>query len=338
MTKRFSPIDYLVFILPVFFFSFLIWLMQSDILSDNNQLSFAITLDLLVTVPFVYLASIWKTKIPRTTVIPVLMLCILTGNIVLPNDSQVYLDLFTSWCLPLIELSILGFVIYKLRKAIMHFRSLNSDAFDFYDLLKKTCSEFLPAKLVTPVVTEISVIYYGFLSWRKRILLPNEFSYHKRSGTPAVFAGIIMIILIETFAVHVVLLKISYWAAWFLFALSIYSALQMIGFARSLSHRPIAINDDKVLLRYGIMQEAEILIDHIDKVELSRKRLLKELNIRKLSILGDLEPHNVIVHCNAEQSMTGLFGIRRSFCSLALHIDEPERFKDFLQSASEKTK
>lgn len=41
----------------------------------------------------------------------------------------------------------------------------------------------LPKVALIPVVTEIAVIYYGFINWKKRNLKPYEFLYHKDSGT-----------------------------------------------------------------------------------------------------------------------------------------------------------
>ena len=48
----------------------LILLMKSSFLNGNDILNFAITADLLLTVPLVYFLLIRKSKIPKTTVIP----------------------------------------------------------------------------------------------------------------------------------------------------------------------------------------------------------------------------------------------------------------------------
>src|SRR6056297_2889248 len=95
----------------------LILLMKSPFLNGNDALNLAITADLLLTVPLVYFLLIRKSKIPKTTVIPVMIIGLLVGSYFLPKENQTYLELFKNWFLPVIELSILTFVIIKVRKA-----------------------------------------------------------------------------------------------------------------------------------------------------------------------------------------------------------------------------
>ena len=35
----------------------------------------------------------------------------------------------------------------------------------------------------------------------------------------------------------------------------------------------------------------------------------------------------IIIHCKSRQSLTGVYGLSREFSSLALFVDEKERFK-----------
>ena len=151
-------------------------------------------------------------------------------------------------------------------------------------------------------------------------------TYHKNSGTPALLFGFIMVIGIETFAFHSLLARWSIIAAWILTALSIYTAIQVFGFAKSLSKRPISVNKDSLNLKYGILSEVEISFSDIDKVELSGKSLEKDELTKTLSPLGELESHNVIIHLKKENELVGLYGMKKKFNLLGLHIDEPKEF------------
>ncbi|WP_445955840.1 hypothetical protein [Yeosuana sp.] len=137
-----------------------------------------------------------------------------------------------------------------------------------------------------------------------------------------------MIIGIETVALHFLLARWSIVAAWILTALSVYTAIQVFGFAKSLSKRPISINKDSLTLKYGILNEVEIPFSDIDKVELSRKSLEKNELTKTLSPLGELESHNVIIHLKKENELVGLYGMKKRFNLLGLHIDEPKEFNE----------
>ena len=324
--------NFIRFGIPLGLLAILFFLMRSPYLMGNPSLSVAITIDLVLTVPLVYLLLIRKTKIPRTTVLPVMIIGVILGSYFLPEENQMYLDLFKTWALPVIELSALTFIIFKVRKAVRQFKSNSKQSFDFFSTLKTTCSEMLPKAAVMPVVMEISVIYYGFITWKRRDLKENEFSYHKDSGTPALLIAFIFLIAIETLVLHILLSRWSEVAAWILTYLSIYSGIQILGFLKSMLKRPISIEGDKLCLRYGIMSETTIDLDNIASIDISSRDI--ELNdiTRKLSILGELESHNLILTLKHDHVLFGLYGIRKPYRKLALHVDQPIHFKNTIES------
>ncbi|WP_298418347.1 hypothetical protein [uncultured Kordia sp.] len=296
-------------------------------LADSDILSLGVTLDLLLTIPFVYFLLIRKTNIPKTTIVPMMVLGLLVGMYILPEGNQLYLQLFKTWFLPIIELSIATFIILKVRKAILIHKKQKDRSVDFFTALKKTCAEILPKPLVIPFVTEISVFYYGFFYWKRRKLAKNEFSYHKESGSVALFFVLILLIGIEITPIHHLLAKWSTIAAWILTILSIYSGFQVFGYAKSLMKRPIEITKDTLILHYGIMHEAEIPLSEIKEIKLFKKSFTKEDNILHFALLGELESHNILIETHTKQILHGLFGIKKPFTKLALHVDKDRAFK-----------
>ena len=319
--------------IPLSLLGILIFLMKSSFLSASKIMNLAITIDLLLIVPLVYFLLIRKSEIPKTTVIPVMIIGLLIGSYGLSKEHQTYLTIFKTWALPVIEISILAVIIIKVRKAIKKHKSLKGSTPDFFNALKNTCYEILPKKLVLPFATEVAVFYYGFINWKTKEINENEFTYHKNSGTQALFGGFIMIIGIETVALHFLLARWSTVAAWILTALSIYTIIQVFGLAKSLSKRPISINKDSLTLKYGILNEVEIPFSDINQVELSRRTLEKEELTKTLSPLGELETHNVIIHLKKENELVGLYGVKKKFNLLGLHIDEPKKFNERLENA-----
>ncbi|MCF7560402.1 hypothetical protein L3X39_07115 [Sabulilitoribacter multivorans] len=319
----------IIFGVPLLIIGLMVLIVNSSIFKINpTVLSIGVTFDLLLTVPLMYLLLIRKTNIPKTTVIPLLILSIIICTLILPTENQYYLNLFKTWVLPIVEISVLSYVIYNVRKGIKRYKLNKTDSFDFFTTLKQTCYELLPKGIVMPIVTEIAVFYYGFIYWKKRYLKNNEFSYHKNSGTIALLLAIILIVAVETFVLHILLIKWSSIAAWILTFLSIYSGIQILGFLKSILKRPISIERNKLYLRYGIMTETTIDLRDIDTIEISSKDIELNKDTRKLSILGALESHNIIIHLKKENELIGLYGIKRKYKNIALYIDDKIKFEN----------
>lgn len=319
----------IIFGIPLMIVCLMVLIANSSIFQNNaNAVAIGITFDLVLTVPLVYFLLIRKTNIPVTTVVPFLILGIVVCSIILPPENQYYLNLFKTWALPVIELSIVSYIVYNIRKAVKQFKLNKDQSFDFFTTLKTTCSEILPKGLVMPFVTEIAVFYYGFIYWKKRTLRENEFSYHKESGTITLLIAIIFIVGIETVTVHVLLSKWSIIAAWIFTFLSIYSGIQIFGFLKSMLKRPISVEGNKVNLRYGIMSETTINIEDIVSVEITSKDFEKSKENRKLSILGELESHNMVIRLKNENTLTGLYGVKRTYKNLAIYVDDKQEFKN----------
>lgn len=324
--------NFVIFGVPLVLLVGLIFIMKYFFLKGDDTLGLAITIDLLLVVPLVYYLLIRNTDIPKTTVVPVMILGLLIGTHFLPQENQTYFDLFKQWALPLIELSILSFIVFKIRKARKAYKRLKTGTPDFFDVLKNACKEILPRRAVMPFATEVAVFYYGFIDWSKRTYASNEFTYHRKSGSQSLFGGLIMIILIETVALHFLLNGWNTVLAWIFTCLSFYTLLQLFGFARALAKRPISIENDTLVLRYSIMQESRIRLEDIESIIISKAKLEKNSTTRYLSPLPDLESHNVIIQLNSTGVLIGLYGFRKSFKTLALHVDDPKHFKDVLDA------
>lgn len=325
--------------IPLFMVGMLVVLVKSPLFASNpTNLEIGITVDLLVSIPFIYFLLIRKTKISKTTLLPFLIGGMVIASLILPPQNQYYLGLFKTWVFPLMELGILSLVIYKVTKAVRYFRLHRGTSVDFYSALKETCETNLPRIAVYPAVTEIAVFYYGFVDWKKRKLKSNEFSYHKESGTIGLFAAILFLVIIETFVFHLVLVRWSELAAWILTFLSVYSGFQLFGFLKSMYKRPISIENGQLHLRYGMMSETTIDLSKIESVEVSSKDIDFNSETRKLSILGDLENHNLIIRLKEKHTIVGLYGITRKFRNLALHVDEKLRFAQDINQAIQNTR
>ncbi len=330
-----SKKNLILFGVPFSIIALMVYISRSPLFYANpNGLSIGITIDLVFTAPLVYFLLIRKTNIPKTTFVPFLVLTTTICTLILPPENHYYLNLFKRWVFPLIEIVLVSYIIFNVTKAVKHFNKNKHKKIDFFDALRNTCRELLPKRMVMPVVTEIAIFYYGFICWKKTILNENEFSYHKDSGTITLLIAIIFIVAIETMVLHTLLAKWNHLAAWILSFLSIYSGVQLFGFLKSMSKRPISIEKDKLYLRYGIMSETTIELTNIDQIETWTKDIKLDENTRKLSFLGELESHNIIIRLKEENTLLGLYGIRRKYKNLVLHVDTKEEFINRIRTAT----
>lgn len=121
-------------------------------------------------------------------------------------------------------------------------------------------------------------------------------------------------------------------AAWILTGLSIYTALQVFGSARSLSKRPIAIDNEILTLRYGILSETKIPLSEVLTIEKTKQEFEKGDLRRTLSPIGEMEGVNLIITTRNEHTILGLYGFKKKFNTLGLHLDEPDRFHKEIES------
>lgn len=329
MKYRFNLGNYsFVFGLPILCFLSLYLLPQSSFfLMHPKSFSLGISVDLLLTVPLMFFFLIKNTKIPKTAVVPLMVLGMLLGYTILPKENQQFLDYFKNWVLPFIEVGVVFFVGYKMYFSVKEFKKNKSSGFDFYTTVRARCKEMFPKVPAALVASELAVLYYGFWTWKKRTLKENEFSYHKDSGTLTVLVALMVIIGIETYVFHLILAKWNNSLAWIVTAVSCYTAIQIFGFLKSMARRPISITGNILHLPYGIMGEAKIPIGEIASIQCTSKELEENKLLRKLSFLGDMESHNIVLRVKKPLEFQGLYGIPKQYEVLGFYVDGPSKFK-----------
>lgn len=325
---------FVVFGIPLLMILSVIILSQSQLFFANvKELSIAITLDLVLTTPLVYYFLIRKRSIPKFTVVTFFIIGILIANLIIPKDQQETLNFVESVLFPLVELLVITFLFLKARKVVLEFRKKKNQSVDFYDAIKYSCLEIFPVKITHVVATEVAMFYYLFFSWKKKNLSENEYSYYKESGLISLLFGIVLVLIIETVALHVFLIKWNAIVAWILTILSIYTTLQILSLIKSLNKRPMVVDKEnrKLLLRYGFFAEANISLDEILEIEVSSKDLPEDKSIVRFSPLGEIEGHNIIIHLKNENKFKSLYGFSKKYTSIAFTVDKKQELKKVLE-------
>ena len=307
--------------------SLIVLLNSSLFLANQSSLSAFITLDFMITIPIIYFLLIRKRSISNLTLAPFLILCLVIATYTIPTENQDLLSLAKSWLIPVVELSVFTIVIFKLRKAVKHYKSISKNSTDFYRILVDTCQSLFPKTAAKLVANEIALLYYGFFNFKKVTLESNEFSNYKNSGILTTLSAFIFVIGIEMTVVHLLVARWNPTVAWILTGLSFYSALQLIGIIRSVPKRPITIDDSNLILRFGILSETHIPFKAIESLRFAKSsEYIKEEGTKTLSMLGELENSNMVIHLHEPQQLEFLYGKPKSFTKLFLFIDDPQNF------------
>lgn len=320
--------------IPALIIMVLFALTKTELLIEKPTFgAFAISFDLLITVPCIYYIIIRNSKISPLTLFPMVIATMVIATLILPRENQYYLDLFKRYAIPLIELGFILLVIRGIRRSVRSHQMAGQIKYDFYSVLQLVCYDLLPKRIAGIFITELAVIYYGLIQWKQRPIQSNEFTYHKSSGTPAMMGMVMCILAVETFATHLLIAKWNGTAAWILTGLSGYVIIQLLGFIRSLSKRPMFIMNNILFIRYGILAEVSINIDDINSVEFSNRKFKDNHHTRKLSAFGNLESHNVIIKLKNPYTLSRIYGIKKQFTELVLLVDDKQGFKHAIEAA-----
>lgn len=302
------------------------WYMPID-----SPLAIGLTLDFCLSLPLLYGIVIYKTSIPKTTVVPVFLLGVVLSTWLIPGEEQGVLDGIKTWCLPLVELTVMAYVLYKVFQIRKLYKAQEST--DFYSQVLGVTEALFPKRISHFMAAELSVPYYCFGMRKQRDLKAEEFSYHKKSGTTTVLWAFLMIILVETFVMHLLLSLWSILAAWILTILSLYTCLQILGLIRSMVRRPIEIKDQYLWLKYGTFGDA--------KVDLSNIKALRVLaynertdNATPFSFLKDLEHPNVLLELEENVTLSLAFGLKKETKKVVFFVDEVAAFLEAIKAIS----
>lgn len=295
-----------------------------------SELITAITLDFVITVPLVYFLFIRKSKIPNYTVVSFFVASIFIASFIVPQEHNSLISYIVRYLVPLLELGVLGVLLLKFIQISKGLRRNENQQLDFYDKLKLVCEQSLPKSVATFLASEIAVVYYTFRLGPKKLLKDNEFSYHKKSGSVMIMGILSFIILIETFAMHIMIDHWSSTVAWGLFILSMYTLLQVFALARSFAHRPNYIDGDArtVCLRYGFFTDTVFQIEDIERIEQTARSLPAKAKMVKFSPLGSLDNHNLVLYLKKPCNIKNVYGKDKVAKTVAVYIDNK---KDFLK-------
>ena len=168
----------------------------------------------------------------------------------------------------------------------------------------------------------------GKFSWRKYRTSTNEFTHYQSTSSRLLLYVFIFLILVEAFAIHLLLQSWNTTVAWIGTGISLYTCLQVLAILKSLPKRPILLDDHVLRLRWGLMSQSEIPLNTISSIQLEKKEIEKTPGTAYLSPLHSAEGNNVVITLSKPTAMDRMYGFTKPFTKIVLYIDDPKRFID----------
>ena len=335
MKAKLTLSNLLVFFIPLSIISLAILLSFSQLLVEHPNMAMAITCDLTITLPLVYLFLIWKKSIPKITAVPVFILGIVLSHLLLPVEMQGTLSWIKSYILPAVEITVFSIILYTNFRIFRRFQKNKTKGGDYLLTMKKSIHEVVDKPiLANAMATESSMFYYAILGWKKPALSENEFTLHKKAGVIALYIALIFIMLVETVGIHFLAAKWSIVLAWILSISSVYLCFQILAHINALGKRRSYITDEILHVKYGLFGDLEVQLNQIEKVEFVNKNIeVEDKKVESLSILKDLEKPNMALHFQSPQTIMRAYGIQRECDVLLLHVDEKEKIFQKIQDS-----
>jgi hypothetical protein len=290
----------------------------------------AVLLDVVIVVPLVYFLLFLRGKKWPVGLVPVFLLSLVGASLVLPGDYRQLLPHVRLLALP-VELALVGFLLWRVRRIFAGLGAGGAET-DVLDRLYQSFCRVLPnLRLASVLAYELSVLYYGLLSWRRRpeAIAQNSFSYHRNSGYSTLILTLMFVSVVEIVGMHLVVRLWSGTVAWVLSALGAYAVLWMAGDYQAVRLRPVVATDDALLVRMGLRWSVSIPYTQIEQVqpfarEASSKRTPGYLHAALLT-----DPQVVLV-LRGPVRARGPYGIEKEVQRVGLAVDEADRLRAVL--------
>jgi hypothetical protein len=290
--------------------------------------AWGVTFDLTITIPLLYYVFLVRPRhVAPLTIIPLFVVCMAVAARVIPIPQQFFLHDLRFLGAPL-EVVVIALVVR--RAAALRRAGLQSD--DALTRFRIVATELTGnARIGDAVGFEVATIWYAFFGWRKEEPR-GGFTFHRRSDWPSILACIIVLLLAESVALHLFVMRWSTVAAYVVTFFDVYGIVWLLGDYQALRLRRTTIENEALVLRYGIRWDVTIDFANIASIEsLQSESQWKRKGVLKVAMLD--EPR-ILVRLRQPIVAHGLAGITKTISSIAFLPDDVEAFEAALRPAA----
>jgi hypothetical protein len=233
-----------------------------------------------------------------------------------------------------VELGILSYIGWRAVRSIRRARrELRGGGDDALAAIRTAAHETVRIRWAAEAMAqEMAMFYYALFSWGKPI--PSEdagFSSYQKNSYGIFLSAIVMVLVIETAAVHI--LVYMFWsglAAAIFTLISIYTLIWMIADWRAMKLRLTTVSEDAIHLKLGSRWEAEIPRALVLSIGVPEKRPDDDRPLK----LAPVGLPNLQLRLSEPVTARGMYGLRRTTRNILLQLDEPERFKNEIEATA----
>lgn len=301
---------------------------RPDFGAQPAVLGLAVTVDITIGIPLLFfLLVVRRYHLTPLAVVPVFVLSVLAANALVPPAGQGTLRII-EYALPLVELTVLAIVAFKVRGIVRAYRRVRPQAVYAQDALEAALRQELgDVQVISLLTTELTLLTLAiagwFMSYKPRPPVEAVFTTQRRSGHGLILGFLMFILILETVGLHLI---VSHWnitLAWILTFGSLYALLWLIGDFHAVRLQPIVLTADALHVRCGLRWRATIPWAQIEQVRRAKTADRDRKDTLNAAVMG--EPR-VMILCREPVVAVGLFGRRRMVNRVGLTVDEEPAF------------
>ncbi len=298
----------------------------------RNMADWPLLGDLLVSFPLLYYFMFrpsWKAFLLKWLVFA--MAGFAFGSMIIPDGSK---DLWRGverlWpLLAVVQGALELFLLVYLVRRIRALMRLSGDADEA--LASAIHDRFAGTGLAPFALFEARIWYYGLFMRRGdqlRFAGRQHFSYDKNDGNVSNQFALIMVMLFEMPLSHLMLhlVAVRPVLAWVVDVLSVWSVLYLVAEYRASQWRPVSLDDQAILIRYGVFAADRVVPYHlIESVARCGDDIRRQRGLLRYRQFGSL---NVELRLKPGSKLANAIGRPQAVKRICISLDKPDAFID----------
>ncbi|MFC4103313.1 hypothetical protein [Paenibacillus xanthanilyticus] len=306
---------------------------------DRAFVAFGVLFDAALTVPLLYYFLVvrrrgggWKAVLPAAAV------ALLAAWFMLPPQTRGAVWLFEAVLLPL-EIAIIAVELRFVWRIVRAYREERRREADGAEAIRTVFRRHIGDGGIKALLRHESLmLYYAFGSWGRRkgmqskVLEPGPLAFTYGEGSLAATITFVVIVLVDTVAMHLLIGLWSHIAAWVTTILNLWLLLLLVADYRASRLQRVTIADGTLRIRYGLKLQADIPLAAIASAQAASEFQI-DSSQRRTSAEGAtfLQPPNVRIDLAELRQVEGLLGLPSKVDKIYLAMDQPRAFAEELK-------
>ncbi|WP_156112557.1 hypothetical protein [Halobacillus sp. BBL2006] len=320
----------------------------------DDWIGLGTAVDLVIILPLLLYFFGFKKRVSWLVLCGFVFWGLLLANWMIPYEADAFLAYFNHSIILLeasvlmLELFLFFSVVKKLPFLVEAYQAEKKTHYHFLSSFSNAIERTFPFKgarlskfqfTLRVLATDIAAIYYSLFSWQRKAPVrrhAHDFTLHKNGSYLGVFIMLVHAMVIEIIAVHVMVSMYSHITAWILTALDVYALLFIISDYQAIRLCPVVLDEKGIHFQKGIRQYGFVAWEQISGIEkntMTHENLKKGRSHVELALHG-LEKEQIphVLPLKEPVEINQFFGFKKKIETIYVKVDEPQFFKETVQS------